>query len=89
VLAARSSRSAVAVPCVSTRLSGEALITYPRTLIGESYDELIAFVTLRASSAEERSSRSDDVNSVVGLVACGLASPFSSHTGNAPGRRTP
>ena len=31
-------------------LSGETLITYPRKLIGESYDQLIAFCHARGSS---------------------------------------
>jgi DNA-binding transcriptional LysR family regulator len=53
------------------RLTGETLITYPRTLIGESYDQLIAFCHaqgFRPKSVEEVR----DSTSVVALVACGL-----------------
>ncbi len=62
------------------RLSGEALITYPRTLIGESYDEMIAFCHAQGF-VPKSVIEVDDVNSVVGLVACGLGVSILPHTG--------
>jgi DNA-binding transcriptional LysR family regulator len=62
------------------RLSGEALITYPRTLIGESYDELIAFCHAQGF-VPKNVIEVDDVNSVVGLVACGLGVSILPQTG--------
>lgn len=62
------------------RLSGEALITYPRALIGESYDELIAFCHAQ-DFVPKTVVEVDDVNSVVGLVACGLGVSILPHTG--------
>ena len=62
------------------RLSGEALITYPRALIGESYDELIAFCHAQ-DFVPKTVIEVDDVNSVAGLVACGLGVSILPHTG--------
>jgi DNA-binding transcriptional LysR family regulator len=62
------------------RLSGETLITYPRTLIGESYDQLIAFCHdqgFRPKAVEEVR----DAASVVALVACGLGVSILPFTG--------
>ncbi len=62
------------------RLSGETLITYPRTLIGESYDQMIAFCHaqgFRPKTVEEVT----DSASVVALVACGLGVSILPHTG--------
>lgn len=62
------------------RLSGETLITYPRTLIGESYDQMIAFCHaqgFRPKTIEEVTSAA----SVVGLVACGLGVSILPFTG--------
>ena len=62
------------------RLSGETLITYPRTLIGDSYDQMIAFCHaqgFRPKSVEEVT----DAASVVALVACGLGVSILPHTG--------
>lgn len=53
------------------RLSGETLITYPRSLIGESYDELLQYC--RAHGFVPRAVEEAAVlDSIVGLVACGL-----------------
>ena len=62
------------------RLSGETLITYPRTLIGESYDQMIAFCHaqgFRPKAVEEVTNAA----SVVGLVACGLGISILPFTG--------
>lgn len=62
------------------RLSGETLITYPRTLIGESYDQMIAFCHaqgFRPKAIEEVTSAA----SVTGLVACGLGVSILPFTG--------
>jgi DNA-binding transcriptional LysR family regulator len=62
------------------RLSGETLITYPRALIGESYDQMIAFCHgqgFRPKAVEEVTSAA----SVVGLVACGLGISILPFTG--------
>lgn len=62
------------------RLTGETLITYPRTLIGESYDQLISFCHTHGfipKTVEEVSGE----NSVGGLVACGLGVSILPYTG--------
>jgi DNA-binding transcriptional LysR family regulator len=53
------------------RLTGETLITYPRDLVGESYDELIAFCRAQrfVPKAIEEIPNTD---TMLGLVACGL-----------------
>ena len=64
------------------RLSGETLITYPRSLIGESYDQLISFCNTHGfipKTVEEVSGE----NSVGGLVACGLGVSILPFTGAA------
>jgi DNA-binding transcriptional LysR family regulator len=54
-----------------SRLKGETLITYPRSLIGESYDELLAYC--RAHGFVPRAIEETAVlDSILGLVACGL-----------------
>jgi DNA-binding transcriptional LysR family regulator len=66
------------------RLSGETLITYPRTLIGESYDQMIAFCHaqgFRPKAVEEVTNAA----SVVGLVACGLGVSILPFTGALEG----
>ena len=61
-------------------LSGETLITYPRKLIGESYDQLIAFCHahgFKPKAVEEVT----DAASILGLVTCGLGVSIGPFTG--------
>lgn len=58
----------------------ETLITYPRALVGESYDELIAFCRAQnfvPKAIEEVPS----ADTIVGLVACGLGVSILARSG--------
>jgi DNA-binding transcriptional LysR family regulator len=62
-------------------LSGETLITYPRKLIGESYDQLLAFCHahgFKPKAVEEV----NDAASMLGLVTCGLGVSIGAFTGS-------
>jgi len=62
-------------------LSGETLITYPRKLIGDSYDQLLAFCHahgFKPKAVEEV----NDAASMLGLVTCGLGVSIGAFTGS-------
>lgn len=54
-----------------SRLQGETLVTYPRSVIGDSYDELLTFCRTH-SFIPKAIQEAPTVDSVIGLVSCGF-----------------
>jgi DNA-binding transcriptional LysR family regulator len=67
------------------RLRGETLLTYPRSLIGESQDELIGFCRSQGFIPKAIHEIAD-ADTIIGLVSCGLGvSVLARNTTPSPG----